>query len=358
MPIDASIYGNLKPVEMPSMLDSQAKAMSLSQMAMQQKSMQRDDAFKAQKQRVSLIGNELEALAGMDPADRPAAYLQSRDRLLQSGLVQPQELPEQHDDRLLGQWFSNWRNSDEYLERQLTKAKIDAAKSGGGHGGGDGRDEYYRTMAEKTRREMAAGKPTVTEAQKTVDREYGKQHSEWVLGGGRADAEKGLAQLREAAGKLKGGFSTIGPVAGRVVPDFVSPGRTSVREAVEEVVQRNLRSILGAQFTEKEGERLIARAYNEKLSPDENLKRINRLAAQMRAAMEARDDAARYFDENGTLVGYKGRLPSVGAFADMEPSERGGSSGSAYAGQGNAKPNIVYQNGHRYELNPETGQYE
>jgi hypothetical protein len=65
---------------------------------------------------------------------------------------------------------------------------------------------------------------------------------------------------------------------------------------------------LGAQFTEKEGERLISRAYNPVLSQPENKKRVDRLIKQIQSAAEAKLEASRYFMAKGTLEGWKGKL--------------------------------------------------
>jgi len=88
--------------------------------------------------------------------------------------------------------------------------------------------------------------------------------------------------------------------------DSVNPSGVKAKELVSEVVQRNLRLILGAQFTEKEGEQLINRAYNPKLSEKENIERIQRLATSMKKALKQKQDAAKYFEKNGTLKGYAG----------------------------------------------------
>ena len=79
-------------------------------------------------------------------------------------------------------------------------------------------------------------------------------------------------------------------------------------------MQRNLRTILGGQFTAQEGERLIARAFNPKLPPEENAKRVRRLFLQMSSAAEQKQAMADYFDQFGTLRGYKGKMPSVDDF--------------------------------------------
>ena len=83
------------------------------------------------------------------------------------------------------------------------------------------------------------------------------------------------------------------------------------RENVEEVVQRGLREILGAQFTEKEGERLIARAYNVSLDEKDNLKKVIRLRNSMVAAAQVKRAAIEYYNTNNTLKGFKADLRAI-----------------------------------------------
>jgi len=110
------------------------------------------------------------------------------------------------------------------------------------------------------------------------------------------------------------------------MPDFVTsithPQAVNTREQVEEVVQRNLRVILGAQFTQKEGDRLIARAYNPRLSEAENAKRLGRLIVSMDRAAKAKLAAADYFERNGTMKGYRGSTSF--SLADIEADIDGG----------------------------------
>lgn len=166
-----------------------------------------------------------------------------------------------------------------------------------------------------------------TEAQKAVDSNFGKDYAEWVAGGGFADTQRQVAQLEEVLGKLKtkrGMFeqNLTGTGVG-LTPDWllnvVNPEAVSARNAVEEVVQRNLRLVLGAQFTEKEGERLIARAYNPSLSEAENAKRVERLLNQIKQAAAAKVSAGQYYEQHGTLRGWSGKLPTI---ADFDPDAR------------------------------------
>src|SRR5690606_13850580 len=119
------------------------------------------------------------------------------------------------------------------------------------------------------------GGEQLTPGQRKIDEAFADAYLSW-MGGGFADSTKQLSQLNEALGILESGDPVTGAVG--VLPDVLQPflneRGTIAGEAVEEVVQRNLREVLGAQFTEKEGERLISRAFNPRLSPTENAKRV------------------------------------------------------------------------------------
>jgi len=158
-------------------------------------------------------------------------------------------------------------------------------------------------------------KPSLTVGEETIDREFAKSIIEF----NPADIEKGLTQLREASDRLGGTAkdkdgnaiepeNLTGVMVG-IMPDsfndIINPQASEVKEAVEEVVQRNLRLVLGAQFTEKEGQRLISRAYNPRLDETENKKRVDRLIKSIESAMKEKQSQARYFNKNGTLKGYQ-----------------------------------------------------
>lgn len=160
-------------------------------------------------------------------------------------------------------------------------------------------------------REQAGGK--------AVDEQFAKDYVSFTTGGA-ADAAKQISQLGDvqkalAAPDAKLTGQLIGSVPDAVLK-FNKTGQNAIamRERVEEVVQRSLRAILGAQFTEKEGERLIARAYNPNLSESENAIRVGRLATQLQQAYASKQDAAAYYQKNNTLQGWQGKLPSMSDF--------------------------------------------
>ena len=158
--------------------------------------------------------------------------------------------------------------------------------------------------------------PGQTVGRDAVDRAYAKDYLQWTQGGG-ADMTGNLAQIGTVLQQLEQGRELTGPMIG-IQPDFIlaltNPNAADAKQRVEEVVQRNLRTVLGAQFTDKEGERLISRAYNPALSPQQNAARLRRLYQQMQIAANSRQKMAQYFGAKGTLTGYEGPLVNINQF--------------------------------------------
>lgn len=181
----------------------------------------------------------------------------------------------------------------------------------------------------------------LTKGQEAVDRNFAKTYEDYVLSGGYADAEKNLKALEDVSGQLSNTDLATGGFIGRM-PKFIrdATGSSALQQNVEEVIQRNLRQILGAQFAEKEGAQLIARGYDPTLSEEENIKRINRLALQMRKAMDAKKGAIDHFEQHGTMAGFRGKLPSMDMFAESdqdEPADGSGFPGTTSANAGAEK---------------------
>jgi GH24 family phage-related lysozyme (muramidase) len=157
-------------------------------------------------------------------------------------------------------------------------------------------------------------KATLSPGETALDQAYAKDHVDFVQGGA-ADARKGIEQLQgviqqlEATATGKSKTAITGPTVGRLpdaVAAYTNPEAIAARDRVGEIVQRNLKTILGAQFTQKEGDALIARAYNPALEEGENAARLKALLGTMEKAIAAKQAAAEYFEKNGTLKGFKG----------------------------------------------------
>jgi len=92
-----------------------------------------------------------------------------------------------------------------------------------------------------------------TSGEKTLDDEFAKKVAvPWAAAGGSADAIKNLGQIKAVISELESNPSLTGGTYLANAPDaalrMTNPDALSARERVEEVVQRNLREILGAQF--------------------------------------------------------------------------------------------------------------
>lgn len=171
-------------------------------------------------------------------------------------------------------------------------------------------------------------------ARQAVDRAYAKDYVDFIQGGA-ADAVKALTDLDQASNNLKksiragkdnltgpvvGSISKI-PVVGKAIQDIAFPDSANTQELVEYTVQRSLRPILGAQFTEKEGERLISRVYNPRLDQKTNALRLDRLRQQLQRAYDEKMKAAKWFERYGTLSGFQGK--TSWNVSDFEPEDEG-----------------------------------
>lgn len=183
--------------------------------------------------------------------------------------------------------------------------------------------------ANRAKAAAEANKPTV--GQESADREYGKNYNSWTSGGAKA-ARTEIGKLQSVANNLRDKKVTTGGMTGAFPDRFTSNEVLQARADVQSTIMNSLRAILGAQFTEKEGERILRATWNEADSTENNMARINRLITDLTNKADDNDRKAQFFEQNGTLRGYQ-------------------------SGAG-SKPKRVIQNGHEYILNEQTGEYE
>jgi hypothetical protein len=166
-------------------------------------------------------------------------------------------------------------------------------------------------------------------AQKKLDEAFGTALGKLRASGALAPQalEKNERQIQDVikqleaivAGKSKQSLSGIDvglASQARGVMAITHPDALQALERVEEVVQRNLRIILGAQFTQKEGDRLISRAYNPWMNEESNLVRLRSLAESMAAQIKEKLRAVKHFEETGSLRLYKGKAPDSREIVD------------------------------------------
>ena len=181
---------------------------------------------------------------------------------------------------------------------------------------------------------ISVGGESLTPLQKKADESFADDYAAWKAGGGVA-AAKNVAQIKSVMDQLHEGKQYSGPMLG-ITPDvvlaFTNPQALDARQRVEQVAQESLRSILGAQFTQKEGEAFIARVYDPKLKPEQNAARLRALFAQLQTAAEQKQAMVDYADEHGTLRGFRGKTPSIADFyeaLEVKPLRSGTKRGEA-----------------------------
>ena len=157
-------------------------------------------------------------------------------------------------------------------------------------------------------------KKSLTPLETKVEEKSAQDLVDFTIGGGFSDVQKGLSQLEIAKQTLQ--QQPEGRITGKLVGaqddtgllKYTNPAAQDTKEQVQEIAQRNLRLILGPQFTAKEGEALINRVYNPALPQSVNVKRLDLLQEQMTSAAKTKQEAVDYYNTNGTLKGFKGKL--------------------------------------------------
>lgn len=80
--------------------------------------------FDLYEKQMHVVGQGMEALAGMPPERRAIVYPKMRQQFLSQGLIDANSAPEQYDDGYLQTALHRYRTTKEYLERQKTLAEI------------------------------------------------------------------------------------------------------------------------------------------------------------------------------------------------------------------------------------------
>jgi hypothetical protein len=174
----------------------------------------------------------------------------------------------------------------------------------------------------------AAGVGPLTPAQKAVDTKFSKEYTDFVSAGGSTTITKNLQMLDDAikiietepdgatSGKIVGLSDKTGTIS------YTHPKAAEAKDLIGGVAQSNLRAVLGGQFAAREGEQLLARAYNTAQPKRDNLNRLKALRKQIQDAADAKINASQYYEENGTLKGFKGNYsvtPSTTAPDNNDP---------------------------------------
>lgn len=152
----------------------------------------------------------------------------------------------------------------------------------------------------------------LTPAQKVVDEAFGKVISDYRVAGGQVAANARLQEFDDIILNLES--AEPGQITGLMMYGLPKAARPNMsvdtQDRVEKIITEGLRQTLGAQFTETEAANFIARSYNIMLPESINADRLRRVRKAMQRTAEQTSAAGAYYDEKGTLQGYK-TLPTL-----------------------------------------------
>jgi hypothetical protein len=289
-----------------------------------------DASRKRKDEQYKMIGETAGSLMSIkDPAAAQTEWTTFRTNLINNGLARPQELPEQFEAArpMVGFYHTKHQQNQQAinLDRETKEAQL------------------ARTRAETSKFKADAAKAAnaphlnLTDGQKALDKDFAKDHNEWTSGGSKV-ARSEISKLRGVVQRLTSGQVSTGGMTGVLGDRFTSDNVLGARADVQSTVMNSLRAILGAQFTEKEGERIIRNTWNEADSTANNVTRLERLIGDLENRANDKDEKSRYYEQNrGSLAGYRGAAPAYASQPANGGNQRSGSSASGSWGLNEAK---------------------
>jgi len=198
-----------------------------------------------------------------------------------------------------------------------------------------------------------SGLGSLSKGEESADKSFAKEYSEWISGG-FSNVQSNVKKLEGVMGKLSSGTEYGGKIVPRAARALYDRDSVAMEEEVESVAFESLKKILGGQFSEKEGQRLVEQSYNPKLTNKENLRKVRTTYNKLNIMMEAKNKAVKYFAENGTLKGFQGHGENT-TMSDIEKSMKkelfGGSSSSSGLPIGTEKGGYKYKGGNPNDKN-------
>lgn len=321
----------------PKSEDSEARLERLMRELQAERSKQLEDAASRQmKANVmqSIVGNLGGLVGGSQAMNTGAAVTSPQVKGLDIG-----DLVGQVDKRfagdqesLLNQYKMLMNAKDKADQRKFQQESLQVQREG---------NDLKRDIASMKGNNL---KSSLTPGQEARDKDWGKRDNEWTTTG-RAKVGTNLNKLEEVASKLENlpenERTSDNRLQGRLWDVFQPEDDINMREAVRSAAQETLRSTLGAQFTEKEGEAIMKRAYDPNLSPASNAKRIRTVIEELKQMRDANDAKSAHFGKKGTLNGQTTDNSSENTISNQGPYGE-----------------TVERNGKTYKWNAAAGKYQ
>jgi hypothetical protein len=158
-------------------------------------------------------------------------------------------------------------------------------------------------------------KPEPSEYDKTLARKMAQEAADWTLRGKGVAVQNwqrlsGVVDSLDNALVETGSFGEKMPFA-EATRAWRNQNLENMVNEVEGIVYQSLKDTLGAQFTERESQKLVATYINPKLKTPHNLARLKRLQKGMKQIIDAKEEAFSYYKAHGTMDGYTGKDPQI-----------------------------------------------
>lgn len=173
-------------------------------------------------------------------------------------------------------------------------------------------------LAEEFRVAKSPGGVDLTPGQRKLDERFATTAEAW-FSKDAAQVDANIMNLEEKLSIIERGEANVSGKLIGITPESLQPfiGQTEAKAFlgdVRDIVFQSLREKLGAQFTEKEGDRLVAAAYDPSLPEEINAKRLRRLLAVVKTMKESKSNMVNTWKNTGTLKDYE---PPKATFANI-----------------------------------------
>lgn len=143
-----------------------------------------------------------------------------------------------------------------------------------------------------------------------VNEKYAEEYIKWIETGAYQVELENLKKLDESLDTLRN-KNVTGAIIGltpNAVLSVLNPEALNLQDNIRSIVFQGLKATLGAQFTEREGNRLVEAAFNPMLSEEMNIVRLERMRERIKTMIESKQAAVTHFqNENGDMSGYTGQ---------------------------------------------------
>tara|TARA_R110000796_G_scaffold248504_1_gene375335 strand:- start:1586 stop:2665 length:1080 start_codon:yes stop_codon:yes gene_type:complete len=164
-------------------------------------------------------------------------------------------------------------------------------------------------LAEEFRKAKAPGGVDLTPGQEKLDTQFASTAESWLTKDS-AQVDANIMNLEEKLSIIERGEADVSGKLIGITPEFLQPfvGQTQAKAFigdVRDIVFQSLREKLGAQFTEEEGNRLVAAAYDSSLPEEINAKRLRRLLSVVKTMKASKEGMMDIYRQTGTLKDYE-----------------------------------------------------